>query len=108
MKYDSQVKTWPYWKAGVPENSARAQSSREDQLASLGRDSAGISKDTTHMSVVDKDGNLFDATPSGGWIAGAVVLGDTGIGMSVPGEQVWLGPTKANPNRPPRRPRHTL
>ena len=57
MKYDSQVKTWPYWKASVPENSPRASSSREDQLASLGRDSAGISKDTTHMSVIDKDGN---------------------------------------------------
>jgi gamma-glutamyltranspeptidase / glutathione hydrolase len=40
-------------------------SSREDQLASLGRDSAGISKDTTHISVVDKQGNLFDAAPSG-------------------------------------------
>ena len=63
MKYDSQVKTWPYWKANVSENSPLASSSREDQLASLGRDSAGISKDTTHMSVVDKDGNLFDATP---------------------------------------------
>ena len=33
-------------------------------------------------------------TPSGGWIGGAVILGDTGIGMSVRGEQFWLDKTK--------------
>jgi gamma-glutamyltranspeptidase/glutathione hydrolase len=108
MKYDSQIKTWPYWKANVSEDSPRASSSPEDQLASLGRDSAGISKDTTHMSVIDKDGNLFDATPSGGWITGAVILGDTGIGMSVRGEQFWLDKTRANQIRPRARPRYTL
>ena len=108
MKYDSQVRTWSYWKASVPENSARAISAREDLLASLGRDSAGVSKDTTHMSVVDKDGNVFDATPSGGWIPGAVILGDTGIGMSVRGEQFWLDKTRANQIRPRARPRYTL
>jgi gamma-glutamyltranspeptidase/glutathione hydrolase len=108
MKYDSEVKTWPYWKASVPENSPRASSSPEDLLASLGRDSAGISKDTTHISIVDKDGNLFDATPSGGWITGAVILGDTGIGMSVRGEQFWLDKTRANQIRPHARPRYTL
>lgn len=108
MKYDSQVKTWSYWKANVPEDSPRASFSHQDQLASLGRDSAGISKDTTHISVVDKDGNLFDVTPSGGWISGAVILGDTGIGMSVRGEQFWLDRTKANQIRPHARPRYTL
>jgi gamma-glutamyltranspeptidase/glutathione hydrolase len=41
----------------------------------LGLDSAGVSKDTTHMSVADKDGNIFDVTPSGGWIGGAVISG---------------------------------
>ncbi len=108
MKYDSQVKTWPYWRANVSENAGPSASSHDDVLASLGRDSAGVSKDTTHMSVVDKDGNLFDATPSGGWITGAVILGDTGIGMSVRGEQFWLDKTKANQIRPHARPRYTL
>jgi hypothetical protein len=96
MKYDSQVKTWSYWRANVPDDGPHAATPRDDLLASLGRDSGGISKDTTHMSVVDKDGNLFDATPSGGWITGAVILGDTGIGMSVRGEQFWLDKMKAN------------
>ena len=41
---------------------------------------------------------------SGGWISGAVILGDTGIGMSVRGEQFWLDKTKANQIRPHARP----
>ena len=32
--------------------------------------SAGIIKDTTHIAIIDKDGNVFDSTPSGGWISG--------------------------------------
>jgi gamma-glutamyltranspeptidase/glutathione hydrolase len=51
---------------------------------------------------------VFDATPSGGWIPGAVILGDTGIGMSIRGEQFWLDKAKANQMRPRARPRYTL
>jgi gamma-glutamyltranspeptidase/glutathione hydrolase len=65
-------------------------------------------KDTSHIAIIDKDGNVFDSTPSGGWIGGAVILGDTGIGMSVRGEQFWLDKTKAAQLRPWSRPRYTL
>src|SRR5262245_9841636 len=111
MKHDDQVKTWTYWRANIPEsspNSARVEPPVADVQASLGLDSAGISKDTTHIAVVDKDGNVFDATPSGGWITGAVILGETGIGMSVRGEQFFLDTTRANQIRPHARPRYTL
>ena len=76
------------------------------RLTSLGDvlDSAGVVKDTTHMAIIDKDGNVFDVTPSGGWVPGAVILGDTGIGMSVRGEQFWLDKTMANQIRPRARP----
>ena len=84
------------------------QASVADTMSSLGQDSAGVFKDTTHMAVIDKDGNIFDVTPSGGWISGAVILGDTGIGMSVRGEQFWLDKTRANQIRPRARPRYTL
>ena len=60
------------------------------------------------MAIIDKDGNIFDVTPSGGWVPGAVILGDTGIGMSVRGEQFWLDTTRANQIRPRARPRYTL
>ena len=49
---------------------------------------AGIVKDTTHISVIDKRRQHVRPTPSGGWIRGASILGDTGIGMSVRGEAV--------------------
>jgi len=107
LPFDPKVKIWPYWKANEHLD-ASSRTSQDDELASRGLDSAGVSKDTTHISVIDKDGNVFDATPSGGWIPGAVILGDTGIGMSVRGEQFWLDKTRANQLRPRERPRYTL
>src|SRR5262245_19788630 len=98
LPYDSKVKQWTYWKADIKDavnQRSQVQPATADQFASLGLDSAGVSKDTTHMSIIDKDGNIFDVTPSGGWIDGAVILGDTGIGMSVRGEQFWLDPSRA-------------
>jgi gamma-glutamyltranspeptidase/glutathione hydrolase len=109
LRFDSHVKEWPYWKASV-QTGASSPSAEPDLslLTSLGQDSAGVSKDTTHMAVIDKDGNIFDATPSGGWVPGAVILGETGIGLSVRGEQFWLDKTRANQIRPHARPRYTL
>jgi gamma-glutamyltranspeptidase/glutathione hydrolase len=100
LKHDTQVKEWLWWKANV-QDGATPRSRQQD-------DSSGIVKDTTHMAVIDKDGNIFDVTPSGGWVPGAVILGDTGIGMSVRGEQFWLDKTRANQIRPRARPRYTL
>ena len=110
LRYDSTVKEWPYWKANVQDGTTDSSQavSLADARASLGQDSSGVQKDTTHMTVIDKDGNIFDSTPSGGWISGAVILGDTGIGMSVRGEQFWLDKTRANQIRPRARPRYTL
>ena len=46
----------------APESNDAARSRRQDHDAdaSLGLDSAGVIKDTTHIAVVDKDGNIFD------------------------------------------------
>ena len=107
LKYDSTVKEWPFWKANV-EHGATPRTQGQAQLASLGLDSGGVSKDTTHMAVIDKDGNIFDVTPSGGWVPGAVILGGTGIAISVRGEQFHLDKTRANQIRPRSRPRYTL
>ena len=108
LKYDSKVKQWTFWKANLEKaTTARTERGAEPSGASIS-DSSGIVKDTTHMAVVDKDGNIFDVTPSGGWVPGAVILGDTGIGMSVRGEQFWLDKNHANQIRPRARPRYTL
>jgi gamma-glutamyltranspeptidase / glutathione hydrolase len=109
LPFDARVKAWPYWKADIQETTATARAAADlDRRAASALDPAGVSKDTTHMAIVDKDGNVFDATPSGGWIPGAVILGETGIAMSVRGEQFWLDKTRANQLRPRARPRYTL
>jgi gamma-glutamyltranspeptidase/glutathione hydrolase len=42
-----------------------------------------VSGDTTCVNAVDKNGNLFSATPSSGWIlGGAFIAGDTGVPLS--------------------------
>ena len=108
LKFDSKVKEWKFSRYNIPDGT-RLPTTSSDPSTPLGAsDSAGVVKDTTHMAVIDKDGNIFDVTPSGGWIPGAVILGDTGIGMSVRGEQFWLDKMMANQIRPRARPRYTL
>lgn len=100
LPYDGSVADWPYWVAGAEEPVASLSATATDHPASL--------KDTSHIAIIDADGNVFDSTPSGGWIGGAVVLGVTGIGMSVRGEQFWLDRNRAAQLRPWSRPRYTL
>lgn len=100
LPFDPQVSEWNFWKAGEDTVTANLSPSVTDFPESA--------KDTSHIAIIDKDGNVFDSTPSGGWIGGAVILGDTGIGMSVRGEQFWLDKRKASQLRPWSRPRYTL
>jgi len=102
MAFDSKVKEWTYWKANI------ADGSKPGTIGPNAEPLRGANRDTTHISIIDKDGNIFDSTPSGGWIGGAVILGKTGIGMSVRGEQFWLDKTRAAQLRPRSRPRYTL
>src|SRR6185295_9470650 len=44
-------------------------------------DSGGIVNDTTCVNVIDRNGNMFSATPSGAWLP-SVIAGDTGIPLS--------------------------
>ncbi|MGI9260390.1 MAG: gamma-glutamyltransferase family protein, partial [Woeseiaceae bacterium] len=72
LPYDTAVNEWPFWTAGDPEPEGTLPLSAVDHPESL--------KDTSHVAIIDEDGNVFDSTPSGGWIGGAVILGTTGIG----------------------------
>ncbi len=102
LPFDSKVKAWKYWVADI------ADGTKPGQPAPDAEPMRGAIKDTTHIAIIDKAGNIFDSTPSGGWIGGAVILGKTGIGMSVRGEQFWLDETRAAQLRPRSRPRYTL
>jgi gamma-glutamyltranspeptidase/glutathione hydrolase len=99
LPFDGDVKEWPFWIAGR-DGSSQIPPQPSDVDPSL--------KDTTHISIIDKDGNIFDSTPSGGWIAGGVIAGSTGVGLSTRGEQFWLDKNRAAQLRPRSRPRYTL
>jgi gamma-glutamyltranspeptidase/glutathione hydrolase len=67
------------------------------------------SGDTTCVDVVDKDGNLFSATPSSGWLlGGAFVAGDTGVPLSNRMTVFDLDPLSPNVLVGGKRPRTTL
>ena len=63
--------------------------------------------DTTCVNVVDKDGNMFSATPSGAWLP-AVVAGDTGVMMGQRLQSSLTDPNSPNVVAPGKRPRITL
>lgn len=63
--------------------------------------------DTTCVNVIDKDGNLFSATPSGAWLP-AVVAGDTGVLMTQRLQSALLEEGHPNVVAPGKRPRITL
>ena len=63
--------------------------------------------DTTCVNVIDKDGNLFSATPSGAWLP-AVVAGDTGVLMGQRLQSALTDPSSPNVVAPGKRPRITL
>jgi gamma-glutamyltranspeptidase/glutathione hydrolase len=104
LPYDTTVKSWPYWKADI----ADATSLKQDALSPEAELLRGIARDTTHIAVVDGDGNVFDSTPSGAWIPTGVVMGKTGITASVRGEAFRLDKSRAAQMRPRSRPRYTL
>jgi gamma-glutamyltranspeptidase/glutathione hydrolase len=115
LKYDPDVREWPFWVAGRDsEGSDRGQtgvrpgSDRDPTPPEPAPMIDPSLKDTTHIAVIDAQGNVFDSTPSGGWISGGVIAGNTGVGLSTRGEQFWLDPTRAAQLRPRSRPRYTL
>jgi gamma-glutamyltranspeptidase / glutathione hydrolase len=63
--------------------------------------------DTTCVNVIDKEGNLFSATPSGAWLP-AVVAGDTGVLMGQRLQSALTDADSPNVVAPGKRPRITL
>ena len=104
LPFDTKVKNWPYWVANIPDATALKQDSLSPEAELL----RGIARDTTHIAVIDGEGNIFDSTPSGAWIPTGVVLGKSGITGSVRGEAFRLDKGRAAQIRPRSRPRYTL
>jgi gamma-glutamyltranspeptidase / glutathione hydrolase len=69
--------------------------------------SGATARDTTCVNVVDRERNVFSATPSGGWLP-SVIAGDTGLGLSERMQTFVLTPGHPNQLQPGKRPRVTL
>lgn len=64
--------------------------------------------DTVHIDVVDRWGNLFSATPSGGWLQSSPVIPGLGMPLNSRAQMFWLEEGLPTTLAPGRRPRTTL
>jgi gamma-glutamyltranspeptidase/glutathione hydrolase len=85
----------------------RAVGGTMDLSAFLGS-AGGNAGGTTHLSVVDEEGNIFIATPSGGRLHSGVVVPGMGFTLSHRAEIFYLDAAHANALQPGKRPRTTL
>ncbi|MCC6536168.1 MAG: gamma-glutamyltransferase family protein [Bryobacterales bacterium] len=75
-------------------------------MPSGGGSSAGV-QDTTCVNVVDRWGNVYNATPSGAWLP-SVIAGDTGVPFSSRAQSFVMDAGHPNQIAPGKRPRVTL
>ena len=64
--------------------------------------------DTVHFDIVDRDGNMISATPSGGWLQSSPVIPELGFPLGTRGQMFWLEEGLPGSLAPGKRPRSTL
>jgi gamma-glutamyltranspeptidase/glutathione hydrolase len=64
--------------------------------------------DTVHLDVADRFGNLFSATPSGGWLQSSPVIPALGWPLGTRAQMFWLEDGLPSSLKPRTRPRTTL
>ena len=64
--------------------------------------------DTTHIDIIDRDGNMFTATPSGGWLQSSPVIPALGWPLGSRAQMFWLDESHPGALQPGKRPRSTL
>jgi gamma-glutamyltranspeptidase/glutathione hydrolase len=70
--------------------------------------SGAVRGDTVHIDVIDKAGNMFTATPSGGWLQSSPVIPALGWPLGTRGQMFWLEEGQPGSLAPGKRPRSTL
>jgi len=63
---------------------------------------------TVHLDIADRFGNLFSATPSGGWLQSSPVIPSLGWPLGTRAQMFWLEEGLPSSLRPGTRPRTTL
>jgi gamma-glutamyltranspeptidase/glutathione hydrolase len=67
-----------------------------------------VNGDTVHIDIIDKDGNMFTATPSGGWLQSSPVIPALGWPLGSRAQMFWLEEGLPGTLVPGKRPRSTL
>lgn len=71
-------------------------------------DNPNHAHDTTHLDVIDAEGNMMSATPSGGWLQSSPVVAGVGFPLGTRCQMFFLDPHRPNCLEPGKRPRTTL
>ncbi len=82
----------------------RAPGVGEPTVARLGVSGA----DTCHLDIIDSQGNMVSATPSGGWFQSSPAIPELGFCLGTRGQMFWLDESLPNGLKPGKRPRTTL
>jgi len=64
--------------------------------------------DTCHVDVIDRDGNMVSATPSGGWLSSSPVVPELGFAINTRLQMTWLDDGVPGQVAPGKRPNSTL
>ncbi len=64
--------------------------------------------DTVHVDVIDRQGNMVSATPSGGWLQSSPAIPELGFCLGTRGQMFWLDERSPSALQPGKRPRTTL
>lgn len=84
------------------------QALRAESIESINRCFDPQFGDTTKLEVIDAQGNMVSATPSGGWLMSSPVIASYGFPLGTRGQMFSLVPNHPNALRPGKRPRTTL
>ena len=86
----------------------------DDDASALALDGATLGRngtmrgDTVHFDIIDRDGNMVSATPSGGWLQSSPTIPELGFCLGTRAQQFWLEEGHPNALAPGKRPRTTL
>ncbi len=69
---------------------------------------AAVAGDTVHFDIIDRDGNMVSATPSGGWLQSSPVIPELGFCLGTRAQMFWLDEDHPASLVPGKRPRSTL
>jgi gamma-glutamyltranspeptidase / glutathione hydrolase len=67
-----------------------------------------VAGDTVHFDIVDRDGNMVSATPSGGWLQSSPIIPELGICLGTRAQMFWLDDKHPASLASGKRPRTTL